>query len=135
MMFDDKAKTGDAGQSESADAAELAVAASLQSATVYSKTLTEAAKNGITGIGKSVEGVFGTILGEINNLFSLEGNLERLKFLDAESAKINQALGTGSAKADEFRKLIADSAPKFAELGLSIGEVNSAASARSTTFT
>ena len=122
-MFDDKAKTGDAGQSESADAAELAVAASLQSATVYSKTLTEAAKNGITGIGKTVEGVFGTILGEINNLFSLEGNLERLKFLDAESAKINQALGTGSAKADEFRKLIADSAPKFAELGLSIGEV------------
>lgn len=123
MMFDEKAKTGDAGQSESADAAELANLQSLQRATVYSNTLTEAAKNGITGIGKTVEGVFGTILGEINNLFSLEGNLERLKFLDAESAKLNQALGTGSAKADEFRKLIADSAPKFAELGLSIGEV------------
>jgi hypothetical protein len=123
MMFDDKAKTGDANQSESADAAELSSLQELQRATVYSSTLTEAAKNGITGIGKTVEGVFGTILDEIKNLTSLEGNLNRLKFLDAESAKINQALGTGSAKADEFRKLIADSAPKFAELGLSIGEV------------
>ena len=122
MMSDDKAKTGGAGQDD-IDAASLKTAQELQRATVYSSTLTEAAKNGITGIGKTVEGVFGTILSEMKNLFSLEGNLERLKFLDAESAKLNQALGTGSAKADEFRKLIADSAPKFAELGLSINEI------------
>jgi hypothetical protein len=122
MMFDDKAKTSDAGQDD-IDAAATKTAQELQRATVYSTILTEAAKNGITGIGKTVEGVFGNILGEMKNLFSLEGNLERLKFLDAESAKLNQALGTGSAKADEFRKLIADSAPKFAELGLSINEI------------
>ena len=121
MMFDDKAKTDSAGQEE--EKAVIDNAATLQRSTVYSTQLTEAAKNGVTGIGKTVNGVLGTILGELKNLTSLEGNLERLKFLDAEGAKINQALGTGSAKADEFRKLIADSAPKFAELGLSISEV------------
>ena len=121
MMFDEKAKTEDAGQVE--EKALIDNAATLQRSTVYSTQLTEAAKNGITGIGKTVNGVLSTILDEIKNLTSLEGNLERLKFLDAESTKINQALGTGSAKADEFRKLIADSAPKFAELGLSISEV------------
>lgn len=113
-MLDEKAKTEDADQLEEIAAAQTAAA--LQSATVYSTALTNAAS-------LSIKGVISTITNELKSLGSLEGNFKRLQFLDAESAKINQALGTGSAKADEFRKLIADSAPKFAELGLSIGEV------------
>jgi hypothetical protein len=97
--------------------------ATLQNATKYSDLLTTAAKNGVLGVADTVGSVMQTIKGSITDLLSLEGNLDRLKFLDQESAKINEALGTGSKKADEFRKLIADSAPKFAELGLSINEV------------
>lgn len=113
-MPEEKAKTEDANQLE--EVALAANAAALQSATVYSTALKNAASLSITG-------VINTITDELKSLGSLEGNFKRLQFLDSESAKINQALGTGSAKADEFRKLIADSAPKFAELGLSISEV------------
>lgn len=121
MMFDESAKTSKADL-ELAQA-EADNSATLQNATKYSTLLAEAAKNGVLGVGDTVASVMGTIKGSITDLLSLEGNLERLKFLDQESAKINDALGTGSKKADEFRKLIADSAPKFAELGISIGEV------------
>ena len=123
MMFNDNntAKTSKAdlelAQTEANNTA------TLQNATKYSDLLTTAAKNGVLGVADTVGSVMQTIKGSITDLLSLEGNLARLKFLDQESAKINEALGTGSKKADEFRKLIADSAPKFAELGLSISEV------------
>ncbi len=121
-MFDDnKAKTSGADLEQANK--DLETASTLQNATKYSNLLTEAAKNGVLGVEKTVKTVVADIKASVTDLLSLEGNLNRLKFLDQETAKINEALGTGTKKADEFRKLIADGAPKFAELGLSIGEV------------
>jgi hypothetical protein len=60
---------------------------------------------------------------ELKNLVSLEKTMERLIFLDEESAKINKTLGLGAQKADEFRKLIIDTSAKYAELGLGLDQI------------
>lgn len=60
---------------------------------------------------------------ELQNLVSLEKTIDRLIYLDEESAKINKTLGLGAQKADEFRKLIIDTSAKYAELGLGLDQI------------
>jgi hypothetical protein len=60
---------------------------------------------------------------ELKNLVSLDATLQRLIYLDEESAKINKTLGLGAQKADEFRKLIIDTSAKYAELGLGLDQI------------
>jgi hypothetical protein len=120
-MFNDNTKTGDAGQSD-IEAAAVASTRAMQGATAASDALDAAAKNGIN-VFKTAGELLGSIGTELNNIFSIESNWERLKLLDKQSAEINQALGLGTKKAGEFKQLLADSFPKFAELGLDISEV------------
>jgi len=60
---------------------------------------------------------------KIDELFSIESTYKRASFLDEEQAKLRSTLGLGSQKADEFKKLVADGASKFAEIGLEVGKV------------
>ena len=122
MMLNDGAKTTAANQSESAAVLEAKATRDMQGATVASDALDNAAKAGIN-VFKTAGDLLGSIGTELNNIFSIESNWERLKLLDKQSAEINQALGLGTKKAGEFKQLLADSFPKFAELGLDISEV------------
>jgi hypothetical protein len=63
---------------------------------------------------------FGTQLGEI---FKAENIFKRASFLDKEQSDLRATLGLGSQKADEFKKLVADGASKFAEIGLEVDKV------------
>jgi len=60
---------------------------------------------------------------EFDSIFSLESLYTRSAFLDQEQADLRATLGLGSQKADEFRKLVADGAANFAEIGLSVDKV------------
>lgn len=123
MMFynDGGAKTGDANQSSIEEQA-LKATRDMQGATRASDILDEAAKNGVN-VFKTAGSFLGEIGKELNEIFSIEKNWDRLKLLDKQSSEINQALGLGTKKAGEFKQLLADSFPKFAELGLDIAEV------------
>lgn len=60
---------------------------------------------------------------EFESIFSLESLYTRSAFLDQEQADLRATLGLGSQKADEFRKLVADGAANFAEIGVSVDKV------------
>jgi hypothetical protein len=59
----------------------------------------------------------------IKDILGLDSQLERLIYLDEQSAKVNQALGLGAQKAGEFRQLVADAGAKYAEIGLKMNQV------------
>jgi len=81
-----------------------------------------AAKSGINAV-KQVGNLFELIKNNFKDIFGLEQQLERLIYLDEQSAKINQALGLGAQKAGEFRQLVADAGAKYAEIGLKMNQV------------
>ena len=81
-----------------------------------------AAKSGINAV-KQVGELFELIKNNFKDIFGLEQQLERLIYLDEQSAKINQALGLGAQKAGEFRQLVADAGAKYAEIGLKMNQV------------
>jgi hypothetical protein len=122
MFNDNKAKVEGSNQDKTAEAAALEATRTIQGATVASTALDNAAKNGLN-VFKTAGDLLGSIGEELNNIFSIEKNWERLKLLDKQSAEINEALGLGTKKAGEFKQLLADSFPRFAELGLDISEV------------
>ena len=61
---------------------------------------------------------------QVENIISPLKNFERAAQLDQEQAKIRAELGLGVKKADEFKKLIADGAASFVEIGLDVDDVS-----------
>lgn len=130
MFADDVNKSGDAGQN---DTTVDKAFANIQNFALATQLMDDAAKNGFNVV-QTAKDFLSKTLGEIKDLVGFEANLERLKFLDAESEKINQALGTGAKKSEEFRKLIGDAGAKYAEFGLKIDQVGKDYIALSTIF-
>jgi len=132
LMLDDTVnKAGDSNQQEGA--AEVNSFQTLQDFKVATTLYGNIAKNALD-IKGTAQDILNQGLSQLTDLLSFEKNLERLKALDSESAKINQALGTGAKKSDEFRKLIADAGAKYAEFGISMDQVGKDYIALSTLF-
>ena len=74
-----------------------------------------------------VKGELGSALSwfgsELKSVLAPESVFKRASFLDKEQADLRATLGLGSQKADEFKKLVADGASKFAEIGLEVDKV------------
>jgi len=69
-----------------------------------------------------------------NALVSTSGILKTSRFLDDEQARLRGFIGLGSQKVDEFKKLIADGASKFASIGLETADVGKTYQALADTF-
>ena len=68
------------------------------------------------GIGEAIKK-------ELKEVISPDALYKRSTFLDQEQANLRATLGLGTQKADEFRKLVADGAASFAQIGLSVDKV------------
>ncbi len=131
-MFNNQNNTvGDSNQVEGVK--EVNSFKDLQSFDEVTKLYGNIAANGLN-IKKTAQDILNQGISQLTDLLSFDKNLQRLKALDEESAKINQALGTGAKKSDEFKKLIVDAGAKYAEFGISMDQVGKDYISLSTVF-